>query len=216
MATYVYPAISNLSFGGPSYSVKDAQAYHIGDVLNPGASTTTTVGTSANPFAAVYATDYYFGGVKETLVPTQGASSYAVTTTVSSASTDAQIPTAKAVYSAVASPTKTSFALGAGGSGVTLTLTAYQYSDGWVHIYGYVTMSAAIGSGGALFSVSSAYYPTEGSNFISYAPFQTSGATYPSNRIAVGFTGGGMFYNRSTTGLASGSVLYIDTYYRTV
>jgi hypothetical protein len=150
-------------------------------------------------------------------VPIIGAlASYAVTPTVSSASTDAQIPTAKAVYSAVASPTKTSFAPGAGGSGVTLTLTAYQYSDGWVHIYGYVTMSAAIGSGGALFSVSSAYYPTEGSNFISYAPFQTSGAPYPSNRIAVGFTGGGMFYNRSTTGLASGSVLYIDTYYRTV
>lgn len=95
-------ATQHIAAGSGTYDVYDKNAYRMNSNLDPGASTANTVGTSADPFAAVYgaalyATTYYLGGVAETLTPTQSAAmTYTVSTTVGAGS-DTALATTSAV-----------------------------------------------------------------------------------------------------------------------
>jgi hypothetical protein len=207
-------ATQHIAAGSGTYDVYDKNAYRMGSNLDPGASTTNTVGTSADPFAIIYATSYYLNGVVETLTPTTAFSAdYTIVTSLGSGSTTA-IPTTSAVVSAL-TVTKTSFTLTA-ASGVSLSLTGYLYSDKWVHIYGKATVSSALYGGGNIFSVpSTAYAPSEDTFFVAYAPFQPSGEAYPypSSGIALGYASLS-FNNFSTTTVPASAAIYVDIYYR--
>ena len=95
-------ATQHIAAGSGTYDVYDKNAYRMNSNIDPGASTTNTVGTSADPFAAVYgaalyATTYYLGGVAETLTPIQSATAtYTISTTIGSGS-NSQVPTTNAV-----------------------------------------------------------------------------------------------------------------------
>ena len=150
-----------------------------------------------------------------TLPITSASSTYTIATSLGTGSATA-IPTTSAVVAAL-TPTKAAISFTA-ASGVTPSLTGYAYSDGWVHIYGTLSITSTVSGGGALFYLSSslsAYAPIEGTSFVAYAPFGT-GTSNPSSRVALGyaFTGSPMFFNKSTTTIASGMTVYIDIYYK--
>ncbi|MEN6638040.1 MAG: hypothetical protein ABFC95_02445 [Smithella sp.] len=156
-----------------------------------------------------------------TLPITSASSTYTIATSIGSGSTTA-IPTTSAVLALGSTKTDVSSSFSVSSSLSGTLYAYYYYSDGVVHLYGIFTTNGSLGGGSTLISTASTtYFPINRSvngSCIFYVPFKVSGATYPSNRIAMGYTytGAYSFINFSTTSIPSGGTLYVDIYYKVV